>query len=196
MEGLIYLDQAIAQAVNSLVGNIQIIDELFKGLANDYFLIVGTNLGIIYIWLASSGPRHRLKNQKLSLQAMAALGISTGLVSLLNQVVFRPRPFDELPITVLLYQPTDSSFPANSAAILFAVAAAVWMGNRKAGFFFLIIAGLHSFARIYAGMYYPLDIIGGAVIGILSALAVRWLFQLMSFFIYWLLNLLRRLFIA
>ncbi|MDV2989419.1 MAG: phosphatase PAP2 family protein [Dehalogenimonas sp.] len=196
MENLIHFDQAVVQAINSLVGYIRILDELFKGLANDYFLLISTNLGLVFLWLSASEPRQRLTNQKLTLQAMAALGIGTGLVSLLNLVIFRPRPFDELPINVLLYQPTDSSFPANSAAILFAVAAAVWLGNRKAGNFFFLIAGVHSFARIYAGMYYPLDIISGAGIGILAALATRWLFHLLSFFINWLLAVLRQVFLV
>lgn len=196
MESLIQLDKAIVQAFNSLMGHIQVLDELVKGLANDYFLIIGANLGILYLWFSANEPKQRLINQNISLQSLAAMGISTGLVSLLNQVVFRPRPFDELPITVLLYQPTDSSFPANSAAVLFAIAASVWLGNRKAGILFFLVAGLHSLARIYAGMYYPLDIFAGAVIGILSALAVRRLFHLLSFFIYWLLSTLRRLFIA
>jgi undecaprenyl-diphosphatase len=196
LENLIHVDQALVQAINSLVGYIRILDELFKGLANDYFLLISTNLGLVFLWLSASDPRQRLTNQKLTLQAMAALGIGTGLVSLLNLVIFRPRPFDELPINVLLYQPTDSSFPANSAAILFAVAAAVWLGNRKAGNYFFLIAGVHSFARIYAGMYYPLDILSGAGIGILAALAARWLFHLLSFFINWLLAVLRQVFLV
>ncbi|ADJ25915.1 phosphoesterase PA-phosphatase related protein [Dehalogenimonas lykanthroporepellens BL-DC-9] len=196
MEVLIELDQELALLINSWSGHIPILDELFRGLANDYFLVIGATLGILFLWLSSAEPGRRAINQRLSLQAMVSLGIASGIVGILNQVIYRARPFDELPINVLLYQPTDSSFPANSAAVLFAVAAATMLGNRKAGWFFLAAACLHSMARIYAGMYYPLDIVGGAAIAFLAALAVRWLFHLAGFFIDWLLGLMRRIFLA
>lgn len=196
MEGLIALDRELILLINSWAGHLPLLDDLFRGLANDYFLIIGGNLGILYLWLYASEPLKRARNQRLSLQAMASLGIATGIVGIMNQVIYRARPFDELPINVLLYQPTDSSFPANSATVLFAVAAAVMMGNRRAGWWFLAIAILHAFARVYAGMYYPLDIIVGAGIGFLAALAVRWLFHLAGFFIDWLLGLMRRFYLA
>jgi undecaprenyl-diphosphatase len=196
LESLINMDQALAQAINSLVGHVWLLDELAKGLANDYFLIISINLGILYFWFSSADFKQRDLNQRLSLQAMASLGIATGLISILNQFIFRPRPFDEIPVTILLYQPTDSSFPANSAAILFAVAMAFWMSSRKVGGLLFMLAIAHSLARVYAGMYYPLDILGGAAIGIIVALAVRWLFSLLGFLINWLLLLVRRLFIA
>ena len=111
---------------------------------------------------------------------MSALGLATWLISYINHNLFRSRPFDEIAVTTLLYQPTDSSFPSNSAAILFAIAVAVWLGNRKAGPIFFIIAAVHSFARVVAGMHYPMDVIGGALIGASLAVTVRWLFIALS----------------
>ena len=196
METLIHFDQLLAQAINSLAGQFWLLDELMKGLANDYFLIVAANLGLLYLWFGTSEPKQKDTNQKLSLQAMASLGISTGLVSIINSLLFRPRPFSELPITVLLYRPGDSSFPANSATVLFAIAMAIWLGNRKAGNLFILLAVIHSFARVFAGMYYPMDIIGGAAIGVAVAFLVRWLFTVLNPVISWLIFQAKRVFLA
>ncbi|MEN8614653.1 phosphatase PAP2 family protein [Dehalogenimonas sp. THU2] len=196
METLINIDQALAQAINALAGRFWLLDEIVKGVANDYFLIVSASLGLLLLWFGTIDPARRETNQKIALQAMASLGLGTWVVAIFNSAIFRSRPFDEIPITVLLYQPTDSSFPANSATILFAIAAAVWLGNRKAGRLFFIVAAVHSLARIYAGMYYPLDILGGAVIGIITALIVFVLFQTINPIVNWLLRQARKLFLA
>ena len=59
--------------------------------------------------------------------------------------------------------------------LFFALATAVWFANRKWGAWYFILATLMGIARIYAGVHWPLDIIGGAAIGIVSTLCVRWL---------------------
>jgi len=193
---IVHIDQALSLFINNIAGRWVPVDELIKGLANDYFLLVGASLGLLFLWFGTSEIRRREINQKLALQAMTSFGIATGLVAILNMLFFRPRPFNEIAVTTLLYQPTDSSFPSNSAAILFALAFAVWLGNKQAGRIFLIIACVHSFARVVAGMYYPLDIAGGAVIGGAVAMFVGWLFARLDFFVNFLLRIARAFFLS
>jgi undecaprenyl-diphosphatase len=196
VETLIHIDKALSLFINNVAGRWTILDELIRGLANDYFLIVGSALGLLFLWFGTADFKRREINQKLALQAMASLGIATGLVAIINDFLYRPRPFNEIAVTTLLYQPTDSSFPSNSAAILFAIAFSVWLGNRKAGRIFFIIAIVHSLSRVIAGMYYPLDILGGAAIGGVVALLVRWLFARLEFFVNFLLRMARAIFLA
>jgi len=196
VETLINLDKALALFVNNLAGRWWPLDELIKGLANDYFLIIGASLGLLVLWFNAPDARRRELNQRLTLQAMASLGLATWLVTIVDDYIFRPRPFDEIAVTALLYQPTDSSLPSNSAAILFGLAFAVWLGNRKAGNVFLIIATVHSVSRVIAGMHYPLDIVAGALIGFIMAVAVKGLFKVLSPLISFLLLLARSVFLA
>lgn len=196
MEILISLDKTLALFINNIAGRWWPIDELIKGLANDYFLIIGASLGLLLLWFGTADARQRQGNQSAVLQAMSALGLATWLISYINDNLFRTRPFDEIAVTTLLYQPTDSSFPSNSAAILFAIAVAVWLGNRKAGRIFFIIAAVHSFARVVAGMHYPMDVIGGALIGASLAVTVRWLFIALSPLVNSLFRLARAVFLA
>ncbi len=196
METLINLDKAAELFINDLAGRWWWFDGLIKALANDYFLVVGAFLGLLLLWFGTREPKRRDLNQKLALQAMTSMGFSTLAVVALNALFFRPRPFNLVGVTTLLYRPTDSSFPSNSAAVLFGLAFAVWLGNRPAGKVFLSIAVIHSFARLVAGMHYPLDVVGGASIGALAALLTRWLFKVFSAFVDFLLGMARAAFLA
>ena len=98
--------------------------------------------------------------------------MSSLAVYIINWQYFRPRPFVDHDVTLLFYQPTDSSFPANSMAATFGIAAAVWGVNRRIGTVLLIAATLYGFARVYAGVHYPLDIVAGALIAVVITFLV------------------------
>ena len=72
---------------------------------------------------------------------------------------------------LLFYTPTDPSFPSNMAAVAFAFAMGTWLYNRKLGGVLFIPAVLVAFARVYVGVHFPLDVIAGAVIGIMATFA-------------------------
>lgn len=58
-----------------------------------------------------------------------------------------------------------SSFPSDHATLLFGVACAVFLVDRRLGLLTLGIAVLVNFARVYTGLHYPTDIVGGALLG-------------------------------
>jgi len=76
----------------------------------------------------------------------------------------------------LVHTPHDASFPSGHAATSFAAATILSFASfawpRLAPVLFLLAAAV-AFSRVYVGVHYPLDILGGAVLGILVALAVR-----------------------
>ena len=80
---------------------------------------------------------------------------------------------------LIFYFPHDPSFPANMAASTFGAAVGMWLYSRRASIPIFAIAIVWSFARIYAGIHYPLDILGGAVIGAVIALGTRGLMRLL-----------------
>jgi undecaprenyl-diphosphatase len=75
----------------------------------------------------------------------------------------------------LVHPPLDGSFPSGHAATSFAAATVLtFLRPRWAPAFFLLALAI-GFSRVYVGVHYPLDIVGGAVLGILVAIALRWL---------------------
>lgn len=108
----------------------------------------------------------------------AGTPILTDFVSstLVKPNIWRLRPCNNIDyaswINVLVgYRPQSSSFTSSHAANHFGMAAFFYITLHKkwhgwATVFFLW-AGAISFAQVYVGVHYPLDIIAGALIGIL-----------------------------
>jgi len=75
----------------------------------------------------------------------------------------------------------NMSFPSGHAAIYFALAVSIILffrfsediSKRKWGWRFLGAAFLIGVARIFIGFHWPSDILAGAIIGIISAVAIK-----------------------
>ena len=112
--------------------------------------------------------RRRLRAAAVVLAAVALALVLTDLV--VKPLVGRARPFESAVATrVIDRRPLTYSFPSGHAAS--AVAGAVtlsriWPTARLA---LWALATLVALSRIYVGVHYPLDVIGGAVLGMACA---------------------------
>ncbi len=169
-EKRVSIDETLFEWVNGLSGHVAIIDRIFSGLADDYFMIIAMCLVLVAMWFGTRQPEERERNQIAMLKAMASLGIASGFVAwanaifvgdnkfpstLIHEIFNRPRPFDPasgMSVNLLFYRPTDPSFPSNLAAVVFGLALAVWLMNKKAGTLLLVMAFVACFARVYVGV--------------------------------------------
>ena len=162
------LDADLVIWFNGLSGNVVIFDDLMRVIASDYLVPLVFSLSMLALWLSGRNPAERAKYQLATLVGISALALSNVAVLLINITWDRARPFvdhgDQL--NLLFYPPTDPSFPANPVAIGFAAAAAAWSVNRKLGWWLFAAATVYGISRLYAGVFYPTDIIGGAVVGV------------------------------
>lgn len=134
-----------------------------------YFLVLGFLALIFY----EKGWRRRFY---LFAEAALAVILARGLITeAIRFFYYHARPFDALGFTPLVAE-SGSSFPSGHMTFFFALAMVVWYANRKWGVWYFLLSALIGVARIYVGVHWPLDILGGIAIGIACGALVHWLF--------------------
>ena len=165
METFLALESNAVVWLNQWIGRSSLLDGVGYLLVSDYFVPLAMCFWMLGLWFFGNSPAARQRNQTAVLAAAISLGFANLAVLVLNQYVFRERPFTHYELTSLFYQPTDSSFPANPAAIAFAVASAIFLANRRASWLLFGLAVLWSLVRVSSGLFFPSDIVAGGLIG-------------------------------
>lgn len=179
------IDEHVFRWINGLAGRFGPLDWAASHLANDYFIPAAIGLIAFGLWFTGDTPEARRRNQWAFIYGAVGVGFSALAVMIMNHYYFRDRPYVLFPqilpnVDRLFYRPTVSSFPSYSAALTFAFAFGVWLRNKKIGIVLFSLAVLMSLARIYVGVHYPLDILGGAAIGIAVTYLFFWLLKLIQ----------------
>ena len=92
----------------------------------------------------------------------------------LKPLVHRDRPpATNVQIVIRGEKHTGNSFPSNHSTNMFTAAMSLSGGLPFLTIPLFIVAGLIAYSRVYVGAHFPLDVIGGAVLGIFIATSVR-----------------------
>jgi undecaprenyl-diphosphatase len=110
-----------------------------------------------------------------SVAALIWAPLAAGIAVLVNVpirgFVERPRPFvDHQGLDVLVSGKTDFSFVSDHATLTMAMGVGLFVAHRKFGLVGIGIALLEGFCRVYMGVHYPTDVIGGFALGTAVAL--------------------------
>jgi undecaprenyl-diphosphatase len=164
------IDLKIFYFFNNLAGKWPVFD-FFVLLFAEYFQYF---LGVVFAILLVFFQYENKKKWRIFFVTLVSIIFSRLVFTNLIRVFYhRPRPFLVLSVNQLT---TDSSysFPSGHAAFFFAMAMAIYLYNKKWGIWFFVSAFVVSLARVLAGVHYPSDLIGGAVVGIATACLVFW----------------------
>jgi undecaprenyl-diphosphatase len=108
------------------------------------------------------------------LLTLLAVALADFATTLIKAGVGRHRPPLRYPEPkTLVPLPTDHSFPSGHAATSFAAATILSFAFPRWAPAFLVLAAAVAYSRVYVGVHYPLDVLGGAVLGVLVATALR-----------------------
>lgn len=113
------------------------------------------------------------KLKELTLHALIASILAWLISTFLKDIFATTRPFltNGLEIKTLTI-PFDHAFPSSHTAAIFALSVTIFFHHRKLGYIFISTSLAVGIARVLANVHYPIDILGGAIIGTIMALSV------------------------
>ncbi|OCT14372.1 hypothetical protein A8709_26505 [Paenibacillus pectinilyticus] len=163
---LAQLDYQWFQTINSFADRFSALNPIVAFFANnlDYVFY----LGVIVYWFIRTPD-----NRKMVVNTLLSGGVALGVNNIIGVIYHRDRPFVAHHVIQLVQHDASASFPSNHAAAAFAVATSIWLWRRKEGSVWFVLAILIGFSRIWSGIHYPLDIIGGAISGTVIGIAVK-----------------------
>ncbi len=168
------MDGAISLFFNQLNGSFFVLDWLGIFLAKflPYFIVLAF---LYYIWQEKEFSKRFFKLIFVTFSLVLTRGIFTPLIRFFYP---KERPFEVFGFQPLIAHSPGSSFPSGHAAFFFALAFAAFLlyrflsKNRRDlrwAWWFLVLAALNSLGRIYVGIHWFSDILGGVLTAVLSA---------------------------
>jgi undecaprenyl-diphosphatase len=138
----------------------------------DTFFVALSHIGSYgIVWLTLAVLTVLLLRRPVVFPLVVAAYFGSAAVSdVIKLSVDRARPVDH----PLVPEPASHSFPSGHATTSFACAAtlAPFVDRRGATVLFVLATAI-AYSRVYVGVHYPLDVLGGAVLGLLVATSLR-----------------------
>ena len=177
---IIGFDQKMFLAINSMVGTSSVIDSSTRIIASDYLVPVFLSLLLIFLWYKEISPRKKIITRLAVLNSIFTLLGACLMVFVLNQILFRERPFNQMETNLIFYAPTDSSFPSNSVAAVVGLTVPVFNAYKKIGCLMMSSSLCLAFGRIYVGIHFPGDVLGGILAALVAFLFSTLLIKVFS----------------
>jgi len=166
------MNQSIFLAINNFAGRWNWLDSLMVFFAKDLRYVMILVVLVYAIW------NYRRWLDMALVAIGSAIVARFGVAELIRHFYYHARPYWVLTdMRLLLPRETVSSFPSGHTIFMFALATGVYKYNKKVGWWFYASAILVGFARVFAGVHWPYDIVAGAILGVLVALICDWVFR-------------------
>ena len=170
------MDYFLIKWFNGFAGQVEWLDIL--GLLIAEYLIFAIPLIIILVYFLS---KKRKKIFSILLKIVLGLGLVYLLDYLVGLIFPRPRPFvnhqEIYQLAKLFARPIDYSFPSHHTASAFVLALSVLLDWKKFGIILLVMACVIGLGRIFIGVHYPTDILGGIVTAIISVFLINFILK-------------------
>jgi undecaprenyl-diphosphatase len=125
--------------------------------------------------------QNRKRELKMIFYAIFSVVLSRLVITeIIRHFYPHPRPFQVYNFIPLIYD-MASSFPSGHAAFFFALATIIFIFHKKWGIVYFVGSFIIVLSRIMAGIHWPIDILGGILIGVSSALLIYYLISKILF---------------
>lgn len=173
------IDLEILNYFNSFAQRVPSFDVLVKIISTNHLIKGGFFMIVFwYLWFHKNNLRDR-STMVCNMVGSVVVMIAARLMAMMLPFRHRPKLNTDLDFVLPVGSRqeelmSNSSFPSDHAALFYSLSMGIYLVSGKAG----IAAFIYSFfvislPRIYLGLHYPSDIIGGAVLGILGVIAAN-----------------------
>ncbi|HEX6676642.1 MAG TPA: phosphatase PAP2 family protein [Actinomycetes bacterium] len=137
-------------------------------------MLLAQYLGVLAMPLVVALGALAARRWRLAAALVLVVPLKLGLERIPKQLVQRERPGTTVPDAILRgVHPGGLSFTSGHAIITFAIAGLLLLVlPRRWGVVAVVLASLNAVARVYLGAHNPLDVVGGAAIGLAIAAAL------------------------
>ncbi len=133
------------------------------------FLIWIMFAGLFVLWIVDG----KIKREEV-IHALLAAGLAWSIAQIIKALFPTVRPFITDGTTPMVLLPaTDGAFPSGHSAAAFALATSIFLHDKKVGIFYQFAALIIGIARILGNVHYPIDILGGALLGVMVAFITK-----------------------
>lgn len=153
----------------------QIFNLSHKSIILDKIMVFGAEYAVYFaalltLFLFFYG---KSKEKKAFVLAIISAIITIFIIQLIRFFFYEPRPFITFPIETLIKHPADASFPSGHASRMAAITFPYLFYKSKYFPLFLFLMLWVGFSRIFVGVHYPFDVLGGFATGFVST-GIAW----------------------
>ncbi|MDT9685217.1 phosphatase PAP2 family protein [Streptomyces sp. TRM76323] len=144
------------------------------GFVGEYGIMLGLVLVALWCWWSvrrRGAPPDSVAAAAAIVWAPLAAAVAVLVNVPIRGFVERPRPFyDHDGLEVLVEGKTDFSFVSDHSTMAMAIAVGLFIANKRFGLAAIALALAEGFCRVYMGVHYPTDVVGGFALGTAVAL--------------------------
>ncbi|WP_407732414.1 undecaprenyl-diphosphate phosphatase [Pseudocitrobacter faecalis] len=169
------LNHQLFALLNATPASAQWLISLATFIARDLISIVPFLATALWLW----GPKQQVCAQRqLVVKTALAIVVALTLSWVVGHLFPHDRPFVDGVGYNFLPHAADDSFPSDHGTVIFTFALAFLFWHRLwSGAVLMVIAGAIAWSRVYLGVHWPIDMLGGFLSGLIGCLTSQMLWH-------------------